>query len=849
VTRGWRQLVWPVVAATLAAAAAPAASARATGEHDASADAPATAGRATPSARAPSGPPLSSAAAEEGGLSPAGEADPLVSNGLGSPVCRWAQGAELPAGSRSNCQTSGFAAAGAPTGDFGIDVHIDTGLPGLSSGWLLSTVQDLLIAPVWMGLVWTVHALVVMLEWCFTIDLLDSASAGGLGAGLRRAQASLTTPWLALALSVASIPVLYNGIVRRRVADTLGEALLMGAMMVGGLWAIADPMGTVGALGRWANQASLGTLAVAAQGSPALPGRALVQSMSTVFAEAIEGPWCYLEFGDVAWCRDPGRLEARLHDAGLGIAVGELAQAGCKATSASCERAAGSSEALVQSARLLRSATSNGAIFLALPANGPARNAINQPGSLLRTICQSATATDCRGPAAPEAEFRTNGGTWSRLGGLLLVAAGLLGMLLLLGFLASRLLAAALFSVLYLLLAPGVVLAPAFGESGRSLFRGWLARLVGAVVSKLVFSFLLGAVLAVVAILAGLETLGWWTQWLLMSVFWWSAYLRRHQVLGVAHATLGQERPQPRSLVRRVDPLVEARKGMAAVRRARERRRNAGAEAGTPETTARGDERLVRIAQRQGSVARRPAGGDRQAALLLAQDREDSRSRSTREARDRLAAQRSRLHRIGQERDTALAAGDSQRGARLSERARRLQTQIAHEQAGQARTRELASELGSRGAGDEALQRRGRFLDAQAALPSSVDAAVQRVRPPRDYRELAALVGYGRGEIDRLGPRRQREVRLEIDRELQRRRQLGLGAQEGISPSPGHHAGGSLARRRPAEAVKTPDRGPVPRRGPVAPGNAKPDESESPEWHDIREVAAGRKRQFGIGRP
>ena len=35
-------------------------------------------------------------------------------------------------------------------------------------------VQDLFVTPLWMALVWVVHALVVMLEWCFTLDLLDS---------------------------------------------------------------------------------------------------------------------------------------------------------------------------------------------------------------------------------------------------------------------------------------------------------------------------------------------------------------------------------------------------------------------------------------------------------------------------------------------------------------------------------------------------------------------------------------------------------------------------------------------------------------------------------------------------
>ena len=105
-------------------------------------------------------------------------------------------------------------------------------------------------------------------------------------------------------------------------------------------------------------------------------------------------------------------------------------------------------------------------------------------------------------------------------------------MVLLLGFIALRLLGAAIFSLFYLLIAPGMVLAPALGEGGRALFRRWAGHLLAAVVSKLLFSFLLGVVLAVLGILASLRALGWWTQWLLMSAFWWGAYLRRHQALG-----------------------------------------------------------------------------------------------------------------------------------------------------------------------------------------------------------------------------------------------------------------------------------------------------------------------------
>ncbi len=425
-------------------------------------------------------------------------------------------GGRLSPASTRNCETSGFVAAGAPTGDYGIDVHIDTGLIGLSSGGLLSAVQQLFLTPVWMALVWAVHALVVMLEWCFAIDLLDSSSVGlGVARALRQAQATFTEPWLVTVLAIAAVLAAYNGLVRRRVAETLAQALLMLAMMAGGIWVTIDPAGTVGALGGWANQAGLGTLAVSASGSPARGAQSLADSMGTVFSAAVEVPWCYLEFGDVGWCRNPARLDPRLRTAALSIAAGELVSARCTDAMAIFRRCAapGSPQvrALEHSAQLLQAARSNGAIFLALPANGPQRNSISDSESLLRAICRSEQATACRGSATAEAEFRTDRGTWPRVAGLLLIVAGVLGMLLLLGFIALRLLASALLGLLLLMLAPAAVLAPALGDAGRAVFRRWAAQLLGAVMSKLLFSFLLGAVLTVLGILDHLEALGWWT--------------------------------------------------------------------------------------------------------------------------------------------------------------------------------------------------------------------------------------------------------------------------------------------------------------------------------------------------
>lgn len=489
-----------------------------------------------PAPRAPSGPPLAGAGAapreeaeQTAGIQSVG-GDQLAENGLSSPLCKGAAAASLSSASRSNCASSGFVGAAAPWGDYALDVHIDTGAFGLSRGDLLSIVQDMFIAPAWGALEWLAHALVVMLEWCYTLELLGDAGTSTVAHALRQARAAFTEPWLALVLALASSLALYHGIVRRRVADTLGGALTMLAMMAGGLWVIADPGGTVGAVGGWADRASLDTLAASASGSPGHGAATLADSMRALYAAAIETPWCYLEFGNVSWCSDPSRLDPRLRTAALALAAGGKQ---------------GGSAPPSHAAELVRAARTNGELFLAFPANGPQRNSINRQSSLLRAICRSEEATKCTGPTAAEAEFRTDGGTFPRLLGLLAIAVGVLGMALLFGLLALRLLAAAFVGLFLLLLAPLAVLAPALGDGGRALFAAWLTRLLGAVSSKLLFSFVLGALLTMQRALAALDTLGWWTQWLLISAFWWTLFVKRHELAATARLA-GRQSASPR---------------------------------------------------------------------------------------------------------------------------------------------------------------------------------------------------------------------------------------------------------------------------------------------------------------
>jgi hypothetical protein len=833
--------------------------------------------------RAASGPPLvqagsggtvgeevagtdaSSSASTSGG-------DPLVENGLGSPLCG-AQAGELSASSQRNCETSGFEAAGAPTGDYALDVHIDTG----ALGFTMSTIeQDYVIGLVWMGLVWIVHTLIVALEWCFTLDLLNGSAMGGLERTLRDMQAAFTRPWLVLALALASIAAAYNGLIRRRVAETVGQAGLMLAMMACGLWVIFDPTGTIGALGRWIDEASVGTLGVVVEGTPARATRTLADSMGGLFAGVVGAPWCYLEFGDERWCVEPALLDKRLEAAALAIAAGAQSAGGCTegtSSAAVCQALRGEQpRALAQSARLLRAARTNGELFLALPANAAARNSINDEASLLRALCGSNNATGCRGPTAPEAEFRTQGGTLARLGGLLLIALGALGMLLLLGFIALHLLGSELVGLLYLLLAPAAVITPALGDGGRAAFRSWAVRLLGAVTSKLVFSFLLGVVLLLTRTLLELYGLGWWTRWLLVSAMWWGSYLQRRRVLGFLHgerAQIARHDPIARRVQRQLEsPLV----ALTATRWVRHRLATTPPNVERRRTRARVDHARVRSAP------------DVQATRLLtlehAQAVADVGDAPRMEAE--LGEKGAQLQRVRVARERAAAAGDGRRVALLAVRARRIEGEARAVQDRLSTARETVADgrrvrraSGRRYTRAE-VEERGRFLDAQAQLAPSARSRTlpgngsQAVAPRRDYTALAGLVGYESRQYERLDARLQRDARLKIDRELALRREEARANAGGpqvpddarapvhpptVDPRQGPRTVPSRQALGTGSSRQGPRTGPswqglgmgphAPRPAPRS-GVGRRVELESPVMRDAREVAQRRKRHLGV---
>ncbi|MEA2355435.1 MAG: hypothetical protein QOD61_1564, partial [Solirubrobacteraceae bacterium] len=645
--------------------------------------------------------------------------------------------------------------------NYELDVHIDNGLLGTSFDRLL---QDLIVKPGWMAILWLTHVAVVALEWCFSLDLLGGGTLGSVTGALHTMRDALTRPWLVPVLALAGIAVVYNGVVRRRVVETLGQFALMLAMMIGGLAVIADPEGTVGAGSRLANEASLGALGAAAAGDPAHPIRGLDDALREVFDAAITRPWCYLEFGDVAWCREPSRLDSDLVATARDIVSHDRAQATGRRARSQVE----------VEAREIARARTNAELFLALPANGPRRNSINaDPGdpSLLRVLCGGGDDTSCPAATGPQAEFRTQKGTAARIGGLLLIGIGSVGMFALLGFVCLRLLGATLLALLHLLIAPVAVLAPALGDSGRELFRRWSMRLLGAVLAKLVYAVFLGVILLMVRVLGGLGGLGWWTQWLLLTAFWWLVFTHRHRVL----ETVIHERAEPTRRASLAHRLFATRQALklagpparvlgGAVRRTVDQLRHltprASVIAGRPgrrKETATRDDQVARTLERDHAAAVATVARAPTIELDLEQLRTDR-------------------ERLGRERRSAVADGDRRRAASLPRREHDAQARI------DAGERELAAARVAAPAGEELRRRTGvvhdeaqrtlraELLDREMELRPRLAPAGDPRRGRRDYAQLASLLGLDGGEFARLGDPARRRAQLEIDRQLEARR-------------------------------------------------------------------------------
>jgi len=465
-----------------------------------------------------------------------GYADPFDKLGARSPFCRRAA---IGAAASGSCRMSGSIAHPYPLSSYGVDVRVGFSLTKVENN-LLGALQNV-AALVWMGLVYLLKGVLLLLEWAFSLDLVGDAMPGASRALRTLHERVLGEPWFLAAISVAGLWGIWRGLVQRKTIETLGGLAATVLLMVAALVVIANPAGTVGYASRLSNEAALGLLSAASTGRVKEPERSFSDSMRGLYDSLVLQPWCALEFGDVEWCLAHPKNGSTVTNADVWLSF--PAQSGQRESLYKLQKGESLEGGIlgggISFGDLLGSArdvATGGPLGQALGITRLGKEALRGQDAKLSERVKALVDRD------PErVRMQEGGGTFPRIALLALIATGMLGAIALLLYIGMRLLLAAILSLILLLLAPAMLLAPAFGESGRATFIAWAKKLVGALAAKLVYALLLALVLVAASAIAALR-IGWFGTWLLQLAFWWGVLLKRKELTGFMSAGGGAVR-------------------------------------------------------------------------------------------------------------------------------------------------------------------------------------------------------------------------------------------------------------------------------------------------------------------
>jgi hypothetical protein len=524
--------------------------------------------------------------------------DPMRDLGAASPSCRFLLRAEQ----RASCRRSGSAVHHYPLSSYGFDVRVGFSVtdPGKS---FLGALQSL-AAGLWMGLVFLLKGVLLLLEWTFALDLTGKAMPEAQQTMQRLHHRAFGEPWLITAIAVAGLWGIWRGLVQRRTTETFAGLASTVGLMVLGLLVISQPGETVGHASRLANDAGASVLAAATTGEVGEPRASLASALAGIFDATVRDPWCALEFGSVEYCDSRAKPGARVTNADLWLAYPAQSQ----------ERE--ELFKLLKGEDLDDTGITDVLRPPALSLLGVGKDDPKLDEDVQRLVVK-----------APErARMQEEGGTFSRFALLAVIGFGLLGAVVLFGYLGAALLLASVKTVLLLMFTPAVLLAAAFGDAGRAVFLAWLQRLAGAIAAKLVYSLFLAVTLAACGTVSKLD-LGWFGTWLMLSAFWWGIVVKRKDLIGLA--SLGMPRSEGRSLGQALSQgyygwqLGRAMRSTAGAALERPRRVVAAARQQSRETTAGRAAATAALATEQlDGDARRALSADHAAARSSLEHRE-----------------------------------------------------------------------------------------------------------------------------------------------------------------------------------------------------------------------------------
>jgi hypothetical protein len=429
-------------------------------------------------------------------------------------------------------------------GSYQLDQYFPAISVGLTSGvdtsGLLPMIAYFIAQVIWLITAFISYLVITLFAFAYSLDLVNGNGAPGSGALAPISGAiqniyhgAFGQPWLIAAVSAVSLWAMWRAIVQRQYTRTAASLAASLAYVVIAVGIVTQPQTTIAPVSKYSNEVSTSLLSLSTQGKLAGEAAAKEAASSQLFTLLVLQPWTVLEFGGTEHCT------TQEHGKAVSVPVRPLAS-----TTATEDALAGHLEHEAELDAGGKTCVNNqikyAPHFLQFPFQSKERNAEHEAlehGEVSDLPDADPARHDGSyrlGPVdEPAAEAMGKGGQYQRLLLAPLILGGSLGVWLLLAAFGIGMLRAALLLLLNLALAPFVLVIAVFPGRGHALFRNWLSRLSGYLLTKVVYSAILAVLLAVSAALTdATSSLGWLMAFALQALLTWSVFLQRDRIAG-----------------------------------------------------------------------------------------------------------------------------------------------------------------------------------------------------------------------------------------------------------------------------------------------------------------------------
>ncbi len=432
-----------------------------------------------------------------------------------------------------------------PLANYELDQYFPAINVGLFSGvdvsGLLPMIAYFIAQVIWMITAFVAYAVITLFAFAFSLDLVNGNGTPGSGALAPVSQAihniyrgTFGQPWLIAAVSLVSIWAMWKALVQRRYTETAGTLAVSLLHCILALAIVTQPQRTIAPASELANKLSTALLSLTSQGNLTDEQAAKQAAGNQLFSFLILQPWTVLEFGGIEHCT------TRVAGKTVSVPVRPLSSNPVEEETLA-SRLQSTTEIHAPGAKTcINDELKYAPHFLAYPFQSKERNheyealEHGDDSDLPESDPAKHDGSYPLGPAdEPAAEASGKGGQYERLLLSLLILTGELGAWLLLGALAVGVLIAGVFLLMTLALAPYALVIGVIPGRGHEFFRGWLSKLAGYLLRKVIYSVILSVVLAVCAALEdATSNLGWLMAFGLQALFLWAVFVQRDRIAG-----------------------------------------------------------------------------------------------------------------------------------------------------------------------------------------------------------------------------------------------------------------------------------------------------------------------------